>query len=645
LVAFTDSLAVTVSDSYTLTVKLAYTFSDSTTVTISDTYTLTIKVSYSFSDSISITITDTYTLTVKVVTQYSFSDSISITISDTYTLTVKTPTSYSFEDSISIVISDTYVIQLPQQFPSGWKYRKIINVNTQTPYNNGLSYYVIKFKLYYGSGTDNLSTFEIYLNQHCRADFGDIRFVSDPDTPYMTLLPYWFEYKSDGNYVIVWVKIPVNQNYTWIAIYYGNENATYVGDPKQVFVFFEDFENTRDPNWVDGSQTPGWYEYITPALWTGNYRLHFKTGRSVNTWYNMWWKGASFSNLRFIAYVRADYSDDDSVILFRSTGTEVGTQRDSPGYRVHLPRAGYQYFRFVVFTTTYIELAKFPAVNTTDTVRFEVLAYGSSLKVVIERPPGNYITTLSVTDTTFSSGYIGLEAPGWDANRNPSFDTFAVTQYVDPEPTLNSIGSEELLVVTYSFTDNMAITLVDNYSLTIKSPLTFTDLININIVDNYIVSLGLIFTDLIDINITDVYVLKTPYVFDDLLSITMLDNYVITTGMVFMDLINVNITDLYILTVGVVGALEFIDTLSIDIKDVYYLKPPKPLPNALVEIYDDRGNLVASGYTDNYGRISFFIPVGKYRVRVSKPFYYPVEFDEELKESKVRKVYLKLYQE
>jgi len=609
LVVFTDSLTVTVSDSYTLTVKLAYSFSDSLSTSISDTYTLTIKISYSFSDGLTITITDTYTLTVKTVTQYSFSDSISVTISDTYTLTVKTPTAYSFEDTLSITISDTYVIQLSTQFPSGWKYRKTINVNTQSPYNNGLSYYAIKFKLYYGSGTDNPSTFEIYLNGHARADFGDVRFVSDPDTPNMTLLPYWFEYKSDGDYVIVWVKVPVNQNYTWLGLYYGNENAQYVGDPTQVFNFFDDFTTYRSTNYT-------WSNLVTESF-GGKYVMSVVAGNAETALTLT----SSVSNIgiEFTYYIVSIGSYGPRAgINFRESGTgrqyllinEIGS-------------ASSNYYWLGYYDGSSATKLTYDGNTYSVGVWYRNYFYrdSSTGKLVGTLGASTVMTATHTTLTLFN----GVGFNTWDAGNKYYIGWIAVRDYTDPEPSLNSVGSEESLAVTYSFTDDIVITLTDDYSLTIKSPLAFTDLANVSITDNYIVSLGLIFTDLININITDKYMLKTPYTFDDLLNITILDKYT--------------------LTVGVVGALEFVDTLSIDIKDVYYLKPPKPLANAYVEIYDENGNLVVSGYTDSYGRVSFFIPIGKYRVRVSKPFYYPTEFDEELKESKVRKVYLKPYQE
>jgi len=283
------------------------------------------------------------------------------------------------------------------------------------------------------------------------SDGSDIYFLDANYNP----LYFWIEdFNYSNKFARIWVKVPSIPANSVVRIYmcYGVQQNPYSSyrSASKVWDFFEDWEGTRDPNWVDGSQvTASKWEYASPALKTGKYRLHFKTGRSSSVWDNMWWKGKKFDNFRFIAYVRADYSDDDSGVLFRSQGTEASSSYEAVGYRVHLPRAGYQYFKFVRVNTdgSQTPLASYGAVNTSDIVRFEITCYGSSLKVRIERPAGNYLTTLSATDTTFSSGYIGLVAPEWGSNRNPSFDTFCVGKYIDPEPsvTINpslSIGKD-----------------------------------------------------------------------------------------------------------------------------------------------------------------------------------------------------------
>ncbi|MEM1684877.1 MAG: DUF2341 domain-containing protein, partial [Nanopusillaceae archaeon] len=335
---------------------------------------------------------------------------------------------------IFLVLSLVLSISFSQSWLSDWQYRIPITITERS--GNTLTDYQVLVVI----NTQNLIS-----QGKMRSDCGDIRFT---DSDGITLLNYWIESGCNSANTRIWVKvpnIPANSNKT-IYLYYGNPSATSMSNPKTVWLFFEDWENSRDPNWVDGGGfTSADWEYATPGF-HGNYRLHFKTGRSNREWDNMWWKGSTFNNFRLIVLLRADYYDDDPAVLFRSTGRELGSDRVSEGYMFLLPRAGYQYFSLRAVTTSGIrELARYSAAPTTDIVRVEILAYGSSLRVNIERPVGTFLATLSANDNTFSSGYVGIAAPEWDARRNPSFDMFAVGKYASPEPTI-SLGNEEITI-------------------------------------------------------------------------------------------------------------------------------------------------------------------------------------------------------
>ena len=128
----------------------------------------------------------------------------------------------------------------------GWQYRKKHDINGSTA--GGVTDYQIRVKVHYGSGTDDGE--DVYLNGKCRSDFGDIRFTADDG---VTELPYWMEEKVDGDYAIFWVKvpsIPASPDKASIYIYYGNPDATYDGDPEQVFEFFDDFETLDTSVWA-----------------------------------------------------------------------------------------------------------------------------------------------------------------------------------------------------------------------------------------------------------------------------------------------------------------------------------------------------------------------------------------------------------
>ncbi|RLI85618.1 MAG: hypothetical protein DRP01_05810, partial [Archaeoglobales archaeon] len=66
---------------------------------------------------------------------------------------------------------------------------------------------------------------DVYLNEKCRTDFGDVRFTKSDGT---TLIDYWMERKVDGDYAVFWVEIPddLSSSSATIYIYYGKSDAT-----------------------------------------------------------------------------------------------------------------------------------------------------------------------------------------------------------------------------------------------------------------------------------------------------------------------------------------------------------------------------------------------------------------------------------
>jgi|GEM_PF-4593451 len=85
---------------------------------------------------------------------------------------------------------------------SGWSYRKSHVINGASGAGTN---YQIKIIAHYGSGTD--SGEDVYLNGHCRADFGDVRFTDDDC---VTLLDYWMESYTAGDNALFWVKVADN---------------------------------------------------------------------------------------------------------------------------------------------------------------------------------------------------------------------------------------------------------------------------------------------------------------------------------------------------------------------------------------------------------------------------------------------------
>jgi hypothetical protein len=118
-------------------------------------------------------------------------------------------------------------------------------------YINGMYYFLeqswtstIYLRLYEQQGNN------IALNQHCRTDFGDVRFTASDGS---TLLSYWIQNETASGTAIFWVKDTDNLNSasSTIYIYYGNSGVTTTSNGYNTFLFFDDFPGTsiNSTNW------------------------------------------------------------------------------------------------------------------------------------------------------------------------------------------------------------------------------------------------------------------------------------------------------------------------------------------------------------------------------------------------------------
>jgi len=127
-----------------------------------------------------------------------------------------------------------------------WTFRKskaIIGSDS----GNQTDYQMLGLTLHYGSGTDDNSN--IYLNEHSKVDFSDIRFTSNDGS---TVLSYWIKSVIESDQCEVVVKIASLPTIgTTIYVYYGNAVATAVSSGTDTFIFFEDFlGDTLPEDWT-----------------------------------------------------------------------------------------------------------------------------------------------------------------------------------------------------------------------------------------------------------------------------------------------------------------------------------------------------------------------------------------------------------
>ncbi|MDD5311413.1 MAG: DUF2341 domain-containing protein [Dehalococcoidia bacterium] len=122
---------------------------------------------------------------------------------------------------------------------AGWSYRKQVSVSGSSA--GAQTNYQKKVTVYKGSGTDSAGT--VYLNNHCRDDFADIRFTR---TDGATLLDYWVESYVSGVSAVVWVELDSVAAAPAIATfycYYGNASAATSSNIRNTFVFGDDFDD------------------------------------------------------------------------------------------------------------------------------------------------------------------------------------------------------------------------------------------------------------------------------------------------------------------------------------------------------------------------------------------------------------------
>jgi hypothetical protein len=125
----------------------------------------------------------------------------------------------------------TFVVNSTTAFKIIWWHG---SYNYYTDYHTSLLGYSVEVK----SPSDIVS-----CEGHCKSNFGDIRFTASDGT---TLLDYWLEDKTDGDYAAFWVKVSDNLSVSdaTIYMYYGKNDASTTSNGYKTFVFFDDFSGT-----------------------------------------------------------------------------------------------------------------------------------------------------------------------------------------------------------------------------------------------------------------------------------------------------------------------------------------------------------------------------------------------------------------
>jgi len=317
---------------------------------------------------------------------------------------------------------------------SGWQYRKSHEINGSSA--GSVTDYQIRIKVHYGSGTD--SGEDVYLNEKCRSDFGDVRFTDDDGT---TVLDYWMEEKSDSDYAIFWVKvpsIPSDPDSATIYIYYGKSDATYAGSGSDTFLVYEDWESgSIGSDWtksqVDGSASYGDFETTSSVKYEGSYGLIFDAksgGQSKQALHQSpgvgdyaieaWIRNEMQSGYAHHVGVTIDYQSGNNTLYFLGIYSGSLTIKKWNG-------------------SSWGTLASGGSKSYNTWLKIKAYRLSSGLlKVTLEGE------TISANDTSYTSGGAGFFAHGGASQAGEAYyDLIFVRKYIDPEPSHGDWGSEE----------------------------------------------------------------------------------------------------------------------------------------------------------------------------------------------------------
>jgi len=316
---------------------------------------------------------------------------------------------------------------------SGWNYRKSHVINSATGAGTD---YQVKITAHYGAGTD--SNADVYLGNHSRTDFGDIRFTGSDGT---TLLDYWMGNETDSNNAVFWVEVAgnlstVNQT---IYVYYGNSTAT-TSNGTNTFLFFDDFnDGSLDTNkWTWIRESPGnWDEGVTQSGWLNIKTLNKELWSTTNIAPVLRSKNEVTGDIEVRVRIQINptvnfrrggiffYSDDDNYICTErryGSGDTVGTIKEISGAPV-------ENWASSSLTDLYLKMTR---VGTTYS------AWYSSDEISW--------TSLVGYSTTLTNKYLALvseSCSGDTGSINVFYDNLYARKYVSPEPGHGVWGGEE----------------------------------------------------------------------------------------------------------------------------------------------------------------------------------------------------------
>jgi len=312
---------------------------------------------------------------------------------------------------------------------NAWSFRKSHIINSASGAGTN---YQVKIIVHYGSGTD--SDADVYLNSHCRTDFGDVRFTKSDGT---TLIDYWIESYTASSVATFWVEVPddLSSASATIYIYYGNPNATSLSNADAVFNYFD--QGDKFYAWTQGSYS------CTNDLSDGNPSPSYKAPSGSG--YYMYKDVGLAPNMAIIFNVKTTGLGN---LFFLANSSGKGQMyrldtRESPYSSGFAPAASWTSwyepsFGFKALVNVWYKLVIVITSSTSADLYYSQTT---------DRSPANFGTKLGTFTITNDGSIIGLVGDALGTSYYTWWDNIIVRKYVSPEPAHSTWGIEE----NYSF--------------------------------------------------------------------------------------------------------------------------------------------------------------------------------------------------
>ncbi len=252
-----------------------------------------------------------------------------------------------------------------------------------------------------------------------RSDFRDIRFV-DPAT--LKRCYYWIETKTDGSTATVWVRLNINQ--ARLHLLFGNGAAASESSGANTFDFFDDFPGSSldtTTNWQGGS---GYSVTGGEVVLSSSGKILSKATRAAP--YVMMYRARESTkgnNINLGSNVH-DSSNTNAVGAGGATGYLTSDMDNTNG-------AGFQLYKYTGSWASLDNPAFTSVQGTFYEIKIDVKSTGITQKVYSDNWAA-LLQTATTTDTTYSSGYIGLTVAGTGVSK---YDWIAIRKYAATEPT------------------------------------------------------------------------------------------------------------------------------------------------------------------------------------------------------------------